>query len=363
MKKQMEMFQDGGLEQDGGTIDPESGNEVPMGSAQEEVRDDVPARLSEGEFVFPADVVRFIGLEKLMNLRQQAKAGLQRMEEMGQMGNSDEATISDDVPFDINDLDIEEETEYNRGGVIQAQTGTFVNPNPNITTMPSQFDPRNYNPVSQPYASSQQVNTSPITSDSIGVRPLTSEQSTASIATPSFESFVGTGGYDELKKYTNDAGMILQIPFKNGEPLYPIPEGYKYEGDFKPKTTEETTVAPTAPQQVAPEKEETRPEDKTGSIVFADATNEKTQQKTLTVGMDHKGNYYFEDVKTGARQVLTEDEAKALNADYLQQGKTLIGKNINNFAGENQSQTPEAAKIIKYKINIKKTPIYKFSSS
>ena len=65
MQQQMSLFQEGGLEQDGGTVDPVSGNEVPVGSAQEEVRDDIPAQLSEGEFVFPADVVRFIGLENL----------------------------------------------------------------------------------------------------------------------------------------------------------------------------------------------------------------------------------------------------------------------------------------------------------
>ena len=108
MNKQMEMFQDGGLEQDGGTIDPVSGNDVPVGSSQEEVRDDIPAQLSEGEFVFPADVVRFIGLEKLMIMRQEAKAGLKRMEDMGQMGNSEEATIPDDIPFSIDDLELED---------------------------------------------------------------------------------------------------------------------------------------------------------------------------------------------------------------------------------------------------------------
>ena len=32
-------------------IDPVSGNEVPVGAFPEEVRDDVPAMLSEGEFV------------------------------------------------------------------------------------------------------------------------------------------------------------------------------------------------------------------------------------------------------------------------------------------------------------------------
>ena len=109
MEKQMELFEDGGLEQDGGTVDPVSGNEVPMGSSQEEVRDDIPAQLSEGEFVLPADVVRYHGLEKLMNLRQEAKQGLKKMEAMGQMGNADEATVRDDLPFDETDIIAEDD--------------------------------------------------------------------------------------------------------------------------------------------------------------------------------------------------------------------------------------------------------------
>ena len=88
MQKQMEMFEDGGLKDEGGTVDPVSGNDVPPGSTQEEVRDDIPAQLSEGEFVFPADVVRYIGLGNLMRIRQEAKMGLKMMDEMGQMGNS-----------------------------------------------------------------------------------------------------------------------------------------------------------------------------------------------------------------------------------------------------------------------------------
>src|SRR5210317_1946439 len=68
------------------------------------------------------------------------------MEEMGQMGNSDEATMPDDLPFDETDLDMEDEEEYNndtqemnQGGVIQAQAGTYVAPGAGVTTMPSQF--------------------------------------------------------------------------------------------------------------------------------------------------------------------------------------------------------------------------------
>lgn len=105
------VLEEGGLLQEGGTVDPESGNDVPIGSMKKEVRDDIPAQLSEGEFVFPADVVRFIGLERLMKMRQAAKAGLKKMEAMGQMGNADEAVMEDDVEFETELDDIFEEIE------------------------------------------------------------------------------------------------------------------------------------------------------------------------------------------------------------------------------------------------------------
>lgn len=91
------MLKEGGMMQEGGTVDPESGNKVPVGAMQEEVRDDVPAQLSEGEFVFPADVVRYIGLERLMQMRQAAKKGLMQMDEMGQMSNGEEGSEEEDT--------------------------------------------------------------------------------------------------------------------------------------------------------------------------------------------------------------------------------------------------------------------------
>lgn len=97
----------GGFAAGGMNKDPVSGNEVPVGSLPHEVRDDVPAQLSEGEFVLPADVVRFIGLQKLMQLRDKAKEGLKRMNDMGQMGNSEEAKASGENP--LGEFDQEEE--------------------------------------------------------------------------------------------------------------------------------------------------------------------------------------------------------------------------------------------------------------
>lgn len=85
--KQMEMLlQEGGIADDGTTVDPVSGNEVPPGSMAEEVRDDVPAQLSEGEYVVPADVTRYYGVKFFEDLRTEAKRGMGQMEADGRIG-------------------------------------------------------------------------------------------------------------------------------------------------------------------------------------------------------------------------------------------------------------------------------------
>ena len=56
-------------------VDPVSGNEIPLGSTAENVRDDIPANLSEGEIVIAADVVNFHGVKLFEDLRKEAKMG------------------------------------------------------------------------------------------------------------------------------------------------------------------------------------------------------------------------------------------------------------------------------------------------
>jgi len=86
MKDQMEMSKEGGIADDGMDRDPVSGNEVPSGSLASEVRDDIPAQLSEGEYVVPADVVRYFGVRVFEDMRREAKMGLQQMEQDGRIG-------------------------------------------------------------------------------------------------------------------------------------------------------------------------------------------------------------------------------------------------------------------------------------
>jgi len=90
MNKQMEMafMKQGGIKDDGMTKDPVSGNEIPPGSMATEVRDNIPAMLSEGEYVVPADVLRYYGVNFFENLRGQAKNGLQSMEQNGRIGGT-----------------------------------------------------------------------------------------------------------------------------------------------------------------------------------------------------------------------------------------------------------------------------------
>ena len=104
---QMEfLFEEGGMADDGLDRDPVSGNEVPSGSMSEEVRDDIPAQLSEGEYVVPADVVRFFGVKYFEDLRKDAKMGLTQMEQEGRIGGEPV-----DVEGDDTELTAEEQAE------------------------------------------------------------------------------------------------------------------------------------------------------------------------------------------------------------------------------------------------------------
>jgi hypothetical protein len=247
IKKQMEMFDEGGLEQDGDSVDPVSGNDVPIGSSKEEVRDDIPAQLSEGEFVFPADVVRFIGLNNLMQIRQEAKAGLKKMEAMGQMGNSDEATIPDDIPFTADDITVEDddgnegELEMQVGGVVPPNQGVYFQPSQvgsqfNIAPQQQQmYQPPMYQPMPQ-----QQTGYGP----SFGMQPQQPQQYT------SFENLLpNTQAYENVEYINNTTGETMVIPHVDGKPIYPPPAGFtvKPKEEVKPEEpkTEEVTIPTT----------------------------------------------------------------------------------------------------------------------
>ena len=80
------------------SVDPVSGNEIPLGSTAEEVRDDIDANLSEGEYVIPADVLRFYGVKFFEDLRDKAKSEYAEMAEEGRIGGE---PVSEEGPEDV----------------------------------------------------------------------------------------------------------------------------------------------------------------------------------------------------------------------------------------------------------------------
>jgi len=64
-----------------------------LGATEKEVADDIPAQISEGELVVPANVVRYHGLSTYESLRQSALLGLKGLENEGQLKKVDENGI------------------------------------------------------------------------------------------------------------------------------------------------------------------------------------------------------------------------------------------------------------------------------
>ena len=273
-------YREGGLKDQGGSVDPVSGNEVPPGALKEEVRDDIDARLSEGEFVFPADVVRYIGLEKLMIMRQQAKAGLARMEDMGQMSNADEAVMEDTVPaavFDMpDDMDVPAvmvaELEMAEGGDVQGE--------------------KRYK---------------------------------------SFRELMGTDGDTaEIVTYVNKEGRKIIIMHINGAPVSQVPEGFYPEGtdapaETTPETpTEEPAAAPQQPQVQQEDPSAPDPERQGATVV----TGGYVQDGKILGGIKWDMSYEFDgsvnlsNPEYGEVQ-LTKEEAAA--AGIGQGSKSILG--------------------------------------
>ena len=121
MDRQMEMafMRKGGMKDDGMDVDPVSGNDIPPGSLAKEVRDDVPAQLSEGEYVVPADVVQYFGVKFFEDLRMEAKRGLRQMDEDGRIGGEPTTVIAIG-------LEEEKKKKAQQGGVIKANTGILA---------------------------------------------------------------------------------------------------------------------------------------------------------------------------------------------------------------------------------------------
>ena len=168
-------------------VDPVSGNEVPLGSLPEEVRDDIDANLSEGEYVVPADVVRYYGVKFFEDLRSQAKMGFEDMAANGRIGG-EPVPAEGGLPFDVSELQAEE----------VADEPMMMNEGGDVTSMIQPDFMQGY-------------------------------------------TLPSAGQTQEYKTFVNDQGLTMTIRFVNGQPTVAVPAGYTEVGKEQPTATTPTS--------------------------------------------------------------------------------------------------------------------------
>jgi hypothetical protein len=218
-------------------VDPVSGNEIPPGSFANEVRDDIPAMLSEGEYVVPADVVRFYGVKFLEDLRTEAKIGLARMEENGRIGGEPTDDNDDLTPEEMALLDEvmsmeDEPVGMAVGGMVGEQT------------TPAALDP---------YQQQAVMSQAPVKAAyGIDLQPTNSYDKPYGITTgdePATTFIAGESKYVDAVSRLGDSGIVnktyihkdgrsIVVQFYNGQPLGVTPPDFS---EFKPDTPENRT--------------------------------------------------------------------------------------------------------------------------
>ena len=215
------------------SIDPVSGNEVPMGATPKEVRDDIPAQLSEGEYVVPSDVVRFYGVRFFENLRAKAKFGYQDMAQNGRIGGEPVDEL-DGMMFDVSELEVEDDGEP----MAMAEGGYALSPG------------------DEGYATMGALG--------LGIEGIGA-------------GYDSTGGAPtvEVRTYVSESGHTIYITFINGKPQTSIPPGYTLQEE----TTADTTTTATTTAQPEPQVSTPRGRDRSSQPM---PTPKAINYKTLT---------------------------------------------------------------------------------
>lgn len=211
------MMEEGGLTTDGAKVDPISGNEVPAGSNAEEVRDDVDAKLSEGEYVVPADVVRYFGVGYFEKLRKKAKESLAEMDAEGRMGGEPMPSAEED----LSDEEMDELTQ-----VLNMANGGYVKGYAEGGLETDAVGQHFLTQGTQPMTDWSQYSTpgSFTAANRQGTQQGVQQQQP--VAPASFVEYIGPNG------------QIMMVPVDaEGNPTIPVPEGYTKKGAVTAQST------------------------------------------------------------------------------------------------------------------------------
>ena len=249
MENQMNrLMAEGGLNDDGMTMDPVSGNEVPPGSMAEEVRDDIPAQLSGGEYVVPADVVRYYGVKFFEDLRGEAKMGLEGMEADGRIGG--EPAMSEAAPAGLSEEDMvmlqqmaSQQIGMAEGGMVQ---NNYLNEDQLIDNIinVAKGSPELMGKLNQKGVMLYEGGLVSNYAEG-GFTPTFNPNDWATLGASYFGTQTSTTPI-ENKVYRGPNGESITIRFQNNVALDPIPQGYVPEDQYVSSALGSTPTTPTS---------------------------------------------------------------------------------------------------------------------
>ena len=292
MNEQMEMafMAEGGLKDDGLSVDPVSGNDIPNGSLAEEVRDDIPAQLSEGEYVVPADVVRFYGVKFFEDLREEAKRGLADMEANGRIGGEpvpaggpqvNEAPVTEQEMAALRELAM----EMNVGGMVP-DVNPNMQPPPQAVgnASPQQPQMMNKGGTVLGFQSAGDTGTTDDALSAVQSKPLTGGGLGFSLFGPyTNDGSLPTGFGDDTKTTPFEEGQIVEL-YKDGKVLsFVMMRDYqayldKIEEGWLTKEQKDAKIAEEGPT-VAGTDDTTTDEETTGTT---DSSDDRTDYRQFT---------------------------------------------------------------------------------
>jgi len=286
--------------------DPISGNEIPPGVGATNVRDDIPANLSEGEYVFSADVVKFYGLDKLESMVNKAKDGMANLVKEDRIKDSEPelgtgmADPNTSIEEDINNLA--------EGGLVdQVQINGLVDKvKEAVKADPSLH--QSLNDLGVNFAEGGAVDKKKVFNPSTWSVPGGTYFDPAN---------VGWDQITEYRIYVDADGNRISIPFKGGDPQISIPEGY-------------------VPENGAASQDST-----TEDIKKRDPTDRGDPPGSgVTGGLDYTtlSNDRLKEIVDGADQGIFRGALSGLNGIL---GNTFIGKFMENI---HQSHVDKARK-------------------
>jgi len=311
--KQMSLFDEGGMADDGMDVDPVSGNEVPPGSMSEEVRDDVDAKLSSGEYVVPADVVQYFGLKFFENLRNEAKGDLEKMDKDGRIGGapSKEAPMGGEEELSPEEMAMLEEIMGGGGqeAPVQMAEGGLTT---GYTPSPSTFKPKDWAAVG----------------GSLGLSGSNTSTSSGRIV---YKTYVGPSGETQL------------IMFINGKPNTPIPEGFTLKETAAEKSQEKTQEEIEAEELQAMELANRGPAEEGNdepSESFAEANFDALSKDPNAIGMSTLGKDTIGDTIAGNAPGIAGGIVGGVNA--AQNVAAVAAANASSRIGKDQGKDMSA---------------------